>query len=283
MGQARITMSDPADAGLLGLSSDELKVIAAPVLGAQSTADLDPQTLAFLAVKLREAGFVAKANDLAMERVNRQKWESPVLTDRLKWLLGWPVGWGYQTEWAFIYATFFVFIGAWVSAYYRDYPDLSPPELNWLRGVMVLRAEVPDRKKLEAAGIRTAETIVTAIIPLLAIFWFPQLFSVTQAQLLSIVGILILILVSYHLGIVRFFRLPTWKQRFIRFLAATRNLGYHSFFFSLDRLLPSPSFHSYWGNYPRIGQSGRNYYYLHRLIGLFLVSITAAGAAGLFE
>jgi hypothetical protein len=284
MGQARITMSDPADAGLLGLGSEALKVIAAPVLSdTPADDDLDPQTLSFLATRLREAGFVAKANDLAMERVSRQKWSSPAPIDHLKWVLGWPIGWGYQTEWAFIYAAFFVVFGAWVSAYYRTNPDHSPPEATWLTEALKARGSLAGRAKSPKPIKGLAVVLATVAFPVLAILWVSPTFALTQDQTLIVVGVVILFLALYHLNILAFFQRRSWKLRLLRFGRAAGNIDYHSFFFSLDRFLPSPGFHAYWGNYPRIGQAGRNYFYLHRMIGLVLISIAAAGAAGLFE
>jgi hypothetical protein len=288
MGQARLSFRSPADAGLLGLSAAELKAIMAPLparIGAQDegATTFDPQTLSVFAAKLRDAGFIAKANELSMERVSRQKWESKDSFDRVKWLMGWPVGWGYQTEWAFLYAFGFVFIGAWVSAYYRDYPEQSPPRATWLRETLDERRQPADAARLRAAGVRFGITAAAIAMSVLAMIWLPQKLQLSQEQTLWVIGGLILMVVAWHLRLDTLLWRPDRKQRFLRIVAAMRHLGYHNFFFSLDRFLPSPGFHGYWASYPRIGQAGRNYFYLHRLIGLVLVTIAAAGAAGLFE
>lgn len=282
------------DNGLLGLSADELKAIALPpaALRAPATyeerdktrAAFDPQTLALLSSKLKDAGYVGKANALSMERVSRQKWNSDDPMDRLKWILGWPVGWGYQTELGFVYALFFVIIGAWVSAYYRDFPEDSPPGSVWLKSLLTTGTAGEERDRLKRAGLRGAEILVAILLPVLALVFLPEkLLWLTPQQAIGVLGVLILIQIIVHLRLVGFLRYGDWRQQVLRFAASGRHVGWHNIFFSLDRFLPSPGFHSYWGNYPRIGQTGRNYFYLHRLIGLFIISITAAGAAGLFE
>lgn len=329
MGAVQINQPQAVDAGLLGLDSRELVQItaAAPelpplldrLLGTQMRraadsrlATLDPATLAQFAKLLKENGYTAKATDLTIERISRQKWDSSDTLDRLKWLLGWPIGWGYQVEWGFLYALGFIFMGAWVSAYYRSRPRYSPPPAKpWpqrprsgantisqrARQGFPLRINLFGRKRDGSARFelrigRGPLARIAAVFCIMAVgVWVPNAFWLAPAEAAAMSGTLffLAVLIVVLLKVSPILRGPQWHRRLWRLRAAAfwaqrRNiLSFHTLFFSLDRFLPAPGLHAHWANYPRIGQAGRNYFYVHRLAGLILVSITAAGFIGLFD
>lgn len=308
-GSVRINLAQAADPGLFGLTTGELKEIAAPqlgqpplsarllstlpsFLGGQPLPDrdgprrgLDPATLAQFTKLLKENGYTSKSTDLTIERISRQKWESGEGLDRVKWLLGWPIGWGYQVEWGFGYALVFLFAGAWVSSYYRQNPDVGQPPVpptvaTWQR--VVERRSRPRRARNWLAAALWSGTALGAVIAVMV--WVPGWLPLSPDEALTATALALAAIVAMQLALDgRLARFWSGSQR-RRFLAALPGVfSYHPWFFSLDRFLPAPGLHAYWANYPRIGQAGRNYFYFHRLMGLVLVSIVAAGFAGLFD
>ncbi|WP_375415325.1 hypothetical protein [uncultured Bradyrhizobium sp.] len=295
------------DPGILGFTVEELKEIAAPkkpaeplsrrvravlpaFLGGQTIAPsatdrpLDPQALAQLAKLLKDNGYSSKSADLTIERISRQKWESGDSLDRFKWMLGWPIGWGYQVEWGFGYAIVFIFIGAWVSTYYRRYParrSLSPPPPPW--PLPELRRPTAQAARAEQRAFYLKAGSIGACL-LAAMVWVRGPLDLTPDETLVLAGGLAALVVVFQVLLNGKLRTHAGRKKIQRFISVLPSVfNYHSWFFSLDRLLPAPGLHLYWGNYPRIGQTGRNYFYFHRLVGLVLASIIAAGFAGLFD
>jgi hypothetical protein len=308
MGAIRSNLAQVPDPGILGLTIEELKEIAAPkksgeplsrralavlpgFLGGRTVAPpktdrpLDPQALAQLAKLLKDNGYSSKSSDLTVERISRQKWESGDSMDRFKWMLGWPIGWGYQVEWGFGYAIVFIFIGAWVSTYYRRYPartSLSPPQLPWPKPDIRRRLTGQAAPHERLAFYLKAGSIGACLLA--ALVWVQGPLHLSPDETLVLAGGLIALVVIFQVLLDGKLMTPSGRRKARRFISVLPGvLNYHSWFFSLDRLLPAPGLHLYWGNYPRIGQAGRNYFYFHRLVGLVLASIIAAGFAGLFD
>jgi hypothetical protein len=307
LGLPRISMDEPANPGLLGLNEEHLKEMVSPKRAAPPLMDrisdafrtsgvaprpvdathFDPQALAQLSRQLKDNGYTAEATSLTIERISRQKWESANSADRLKWMLGWPISWGYQVEWGFIYAFVLLALGTSVANYYRVHParsNTSPPDPPWPPWPAANRARTRLSSRRQMRAIRWLKIAVAAIVGSTIGCWFQTTVPLTSGETLAVTAFGIVLLISAvvcaHWIIYRD-SLITRTRVFISTVPTMFNL--HSIFFSTDRFLPGPGLHSYWGNYPRIGQSGRNYFYFHRLAGLVLVSIVAAGFAGLFD
>ncbi len=299
-GPPRVSNDDPLDPGFLGLPASTLIEAALPHLpdlppllarirgllyrmsdgGISSPPPpLDVGPVSQIAQLLRDNGDIGKSVKLTVERISRQKWESSNLVDRMKWLLGWPIGWGYQTEWAFLYAGVFILCGAWVAAYYREYPSQSLPGAEWT----VREPHNSLRRRLLLSLLRILMFAIRTSLVFLVAIEVPLRVPLSQHETLVLVGITLGSSIAFTICRIFGFFGKLGRAKAMRFLASARHIGNHCIFFSIDRFLPSPGFNAYWGNYPNIGQAGRNYFYIHRLVGLVLVSVTAAGFIGLLD
>jgi hypothetical protein len=107
--------------------------------------------------------------------------------------------------------------------------------------------------------VKGARSVSIIVVPLLLLYLFavvsPLRLGLDQDQTLVLAGMTFFVVLGLlAVRIVGFSKIV--DRRYVQDLfLSLKEVGFHSIFFSIDRLLPSPGFHSYWGNYPQIGQS----------------------------
>lgn len=243
-------------------------------------ARFDAHPYSVFAKALQRSGNNGKASEILLERTARANWEDGSLAGRLKYLIGWPIAWGYKIENAVIISLAFLALGSWISSYYQLFPSIPAPpneKESRARDIRVLRSNQSKALSWKSLALKFALVLMICCVLYTAV----NLVRPGDA-LIAIFGtvltLLVLALLLYRKKVAHELR-SHWRQA----LAALGAISFHDVFFSLDRYLPTPGFHSYWGNYPRIGQAGRNYFYVHRLIGAIVIGISVAGVTGLFE